>query len=213
MTPDDRRGWRRFLIGIAVMGVIGLSFVGGSPIYIAKGVQGRVVDADTGGPLSGVVVVAEWPKHGGLLHPTTLGVFALQEAESDADGRYAVPGWGPRLRGRGTPEWDRPGLRFFKAGYVDPTLNNAFPGSPWDVVLRSDWDGKTVPLQRRRDNTRSAEGWDPTVRGFHTYLGRLEIMDIDVRKILPTAVQALQKAKSNTASSNELGETAEGAEQ
>ena len=211
MTPDDRRGWRRFLIGIAVMGVIGLSFVGGCPIYIAKGVEGRIVDADTGRPLPGVVVVGEWPKEGGLFHPTTLGFFALQETVSDADGRYAIPGWGPRLRGRGTPQYYRPGLRFFKAGYVNHRLNNVFPGSQWDVVLRSDWDGKTVPLQRRRDGVRSVEGWDPTVRDFDDYLDMLEMMHIDLRTVLPNAVEALQRAKSTTPP-EELDETPEGAE-
>jgi hypothetical protein len=212
VTPQDRRGWRRFLIAIGVVGVIGLSFVGGSPIYLAKGVHGRVVDAETGRPLAGVVVVARWPKYGGLLHPTTLGYFALQEAVSDADGRYAIPGWGPRLRGRGTPERDRPRLWFFKAGYVNFTPNNVFRGSPWDVVLRSDWDGKTVELQRRRDSVRSVEGWDPTVRDFDGYLDMLEMRGIDVRKVLPKAVAALQQAKS-APPPNELGETSEGPEQ
>ena len=64
--------------------------------YSAKEINGAVVDGETGKPLEGVVVVAQWiywcPGGGHYMR------IKVIEAVTDKDGRYHIPAWGPRLR-------------------------------------------------------------------------------------------------------------------
>ena len=79
--------------------------------------SGQVVDAESGHPVSGAVVVAVWELQG--LH-STVGVFEFQEVVADSDGNYTVPRWGPRLN-----------LRFL--------FTSMYHASPRLVVFKSDY--------------------------------------------------------------------------
>lgn len=87
--------------------------------YTSEEINGTVVDADTSEPIEGVVVVAQW-----ILYVAGFGegghwkVFKVHEAVTDKDGKYTIPGWGPKRRPFFThlDTYD-PQLSFFKRGY------------------------------------------------------------------------------------------------
>jgi len=129
------------------LSVVGLYLWGGSPFYIGEPIEGWVVDADTRMPLDGVVVVATWFKETVLsFHPHTVGPVMVLEAVTDGHGHFALPGWGPRLRGRGHPYYDDPQLLLFKSRYHPRAVGNMFPASPWNLRRRSDWNEKVIDL-------------------------------------------------------------------
>jgi hypothetical protein len=142
--------------------------------YYSKEIRARIVDADTGQPLEGVVV-AKWVLSGGIKPPIDLEVL---EAVTDKDGWFYIPGWGPKKRPvlRYLENRD-PELLIFKSGYkynnfwnarkefykdwkVKPQemdsdeLNNTISGVsperifPTDSVRESIWDGTTIKLHK-----------------------------------------------------------------
>lgn len=120
----------------------------GPPVYMAEPIEGRVVDAETGQPIEGAVVVATW-------RTLRLGVdthegptLKVLETTTDADGRYRLPGWGPRPRVPLTQVNPySPRLTVFKSGYVPRSLSNDDETSGSSMARTSDWDGKTVKLE------------------------------------------------------------------
>src|SRR5690242_16777699 len=89
-----RRGVK--LVLIAAVGLL-LAWVVAGCFYFAKPLAGRVVEAGTPTPVPGVTVVADWQLQGGMEGGTARGHVALEETVTDADGRFAFPGWGPRF--------------------------------------------------------------------------------------------------------------------
>ena len=121
--------------------------------YSAAPISAQVVDGETGRPVAGVSVVADWQLEGGLEGGNILGAVMVQETESDENGRFTFPAWGPkqverppgvyanaRVKGRA------PGLTLFKSGYEYRELQNY--GSPDADAknLLSDWNGKNIKL-------------------------------------------------------------------
>src|SRR3989304_3297455 len=95
--------------------------------YIAEPIEGRVVDKETGQPIEGAVVVAQWI----LAKPLeghSVDHWVVIEAITDTEGRYHIPGWGPKTR-----PWNRwlsnydPKLVVFKLGYWPKKLINQDP--------------------------------------------------------------------------------------
>lgn len=122
---------------------------GGPRMYSAKPIQGSVVDAETGAPLEGVIVVAQWilfvvgPGHG--QHRDRLEVL---ETVTDRHGHYVFPGWGPK-RAKSVLHvllTKDPEISFFKPGYRPLTVENRRERN--DMVRFSEWDGKTMKLER-----------------------------------------------------------------
>jgi hypothetical protein len=110
--------------------------------------KGRVVDADTGEPIEGVVVLGvwetEWPSPGGGV----TSYYDTREAVSDKQGEFSVPGLGVRIVINLLPM--RPII--FKAGYE-------YLEFYWDTESLNDekacgvsvrWDGKVpiIPLRK-----------------------------------------------------------------
>ena len=140
------------------------------PFYSARPVQATVVDEATRQPVEGVVVVAVWELStiSGRGH-----VLQIDETVTDAQGRFSLPGFGPRLRPPLHEAQDRmPYLILFKHGYVPLSLHNtsrdkfvAAFGDPkeWTtrqltanlplkfdadrVVQESFWNGLTIELE------------------------------------------------------------------
>lgn len=125
----------------------------GSLVHVGKGFSGRVVDEATGDPLPGVIVVAQWqPYYVGPVHaPGHSGVVHVYETVTDKDGRYSIPGWGPKPLPAGSEIRSAdPALSFFKPGYFPFAAGNtpvsdraARPTAPGV----SEWDGKVVKLR------------------------------------------------------------------
>lgn len=150
------------------LGMILAAEVEGPPplTYSAKPAQGVVVDGGTGGPLEGVIVVAQW-----ILHEPGKGSWKrihVFETTTDSSGRYLLPGWGPK-RNAWYP-WTRfrdkdPALAFFKRGYRPFAVQNRWDRN--ESVRFSEWDGKTIMLQRF---TGTADDWARELRFLQTDL-------------------------------------------
>jgi len=115
-------------------------------IYRADSIEGWVVDAGTGKPLEGVIVVANWELEGGFEGGVPIDELQIYETVTDERGRYYFPKWGPKFALFGKLQDVSPGLLFFKRGYRYLAL-----GNEWHTGMdttKSDWNGKTVKLER-----------------------------------------------------------------
>jgi hypothetical protein len=90
----------------------------------AGAMKGTVVDADTGRPLGGAVVVARWNWldyspggfHSSARHHDLGEVLHIAEAVSDAEGRFVIPGFAT-VRGKGSLKENAPSVTVFASGY------------------------------------------------------------------------------------------------
>lgn len=99
-------------------------------IYSAKPITATVVDAESGEPLEGVNVVAHWVMHDPAWR--SAGDLELMEAVTNKEGKFHIPGWGPRAIPSDLPMGTRlgnddPGLILFKSGYKVAGLSNMSP--------------------------------------------------------------------------------------
>lgn len=145
---------RRILIALSLV-LLPLWVLGDPPVYFAKEIHGQIVDDETGQPLEGVVVVAEWRLFSpGIGHRVQSGTINTLEVLSDKEGKYFIPAWGPRPR----PPFAYldhldPELKIFKSDYYPKDLSNKVLSSAnrnRSMVRSSDLDGKGIKLQRFR---------------------------------------------------------------
>ena len=135
----------------------------GAPFwYKAEPIEAWVADAATNQPLEGVIVVAHWQLKGGLEGGNPVGEMMVMETLTDAKGRFYFPGWGPKLRSlEGRLKTKSPGILLFKSGYeyrgLENKLNNKSLRGDLDNPLRSDWNGKTIKLDRFKEGLREYE--------------------------------------------------------
>ena len=109
--------------------------------YFSPETRGRVVDADSGRPIEGVVVVARWDwlsySPGNLHSPPSYdraGEAAhVAEAVTDGNGAFKIAAWGPVTKVGGKIAEGVPRLLAFKSGY-GPLQHDAGAQSP--VALR-----------------------------------------------------------------------------
>lgn len=124
--------------------------------YSAEAIEGWVVDGETGKPIEGVNVTANWELEidtpGGR---SAVGQMMIMETVTDAAGRYYFPAWGPKP----VPPYDMPddpALRQLMLpphfGYEDPNLTFLSP----DTYGRRE---QTIPrLSRARVPSASRTG-------------------------------------------------------
>jgi hypothetical protein len=164
--------------------------------YSAQPIRGWVVDASTGQPLEGVIVVAQW-----ILYETSVGGqnphkrLEVLETVTGSDGGYAFPGWGPKPN---LPPIIGPGygccfltnrdpqLSFFKTGYRTLRLLNR--GSSDSSMRTSQWDGKTIELEPFKG---SPKEW---ARQLNFLQGDLGWEDLDWRTC-PRMVLAIEEER------------------
>lgn len=123
--------------------------------YIMEPIQAEIVDADTGAPIKGVVVVAFWKVEGPRQY------VKIQESVTDINGSFFFPGWGPMKRVKEDDEcflYDDPHLKIFKPGYkawggtnmtrftLTPTPDGTFNGVK-SKVRKSMYSGTTIKLE------------------------------------------------------------------
>jgi len=136
--------------------------------YWAQSVDGTVVDAETKLPIAGATVLAHWAAVEGVPEGSSLiGQIAVVEARTDESGRFHLVGWGPRFSGRpwGKFREDAPGIFVFSPSYKYWRGSNELGANdliaPW-TSLKSDWNQKTIELQRFYGNAfRYAEHLQP----------------------------------------------------
>src|SRR3970040_2205127 len=66
----------------------------GTLFHSAKEIRGQVVDEETGKPLKGVIVVAQWQPYFPPIGEK--GAVHSHETLTDSEGRYFIPAWGPK---------------------------------------------------------------------------------------------------------------------
>lgn len=114
---------------------------------------GRVLDAETGQPISEAVLVMKWPRSTSTFAGThRLGIMEILEAVTDETGRYKIPGWKKRYEDIGEGGFLKSDgeLYVFASGYWPRMLPNKprdddgfSRGGAW----KSDWDSKTIELK------------------------------------------------------------------
>lgn len=121
-------------------------------VYSADQVYARIVDGDTGKPLSGVVVVAYWELYQGSITGDGMpcGAANVEETVTDNDGKFRLPGWGPVKGTCGQMRNDNPFVYFFKPGYKFKRVAGGigFDATKSVSVAQVDWNGKTFELHK-----------------------------------------------------------------
>lgn len=122
--------------------------------YSALPIAAQVVDDESGSPLEGVIVVAQWmPVREvvpGMAYRSMGDTLRIEETVTDAEGRFRFPGWGPVPRpARLHLEHNDPRILLFKAGHYPRQVANE-PRTKYSQaqVRVSQWDGKTIRLRR-----------------------------------------------------------------
>lgn len=151
ILPSKRK--RRLRMAAWIVAVLA-AYIVISKLNMAPATEGWVVDADSGEPVEGVVVVAYWGMEKAWAWSVApAGAIAVFEEVTDKDGYYRIPGWGPRW----TPYYIRqtadPRIILFKNGYEPRFLRNMTVGgsgynSKGSFFRSSMWDGKTVEINQ-----------------------------------------------------------------
>ena len=117
--------------------------------YSAEAIEAWVVDEETGQPLEGVPVVANWKLWGGL-HPDVIGSLVVMETVTDTKGHFSFPAWGPKPRPPGSYlHTDDPLLLLFKRDYEYLAVGNSpTEGVNKSAVRRFEENGKTLKMKK-----------------------------------------------------------------
>ena len=146
-----KRYWLKVLILVTAL-LFPLWVFGDPPVYYANEIRGKVVNAETGQPIEGGVVVARWTLRWIRIGDgSTGGTINTLEAVTDKEGKYFLPSWGPRPRPplAFLDNLD-PELRFFKSNYYPMVLTNrllSYENHNRAMKRTSEWDGKTIQLK------------------------------------------------------------------
>lgn len=191
-----------FLILVAL-----IPFMAGcnSPVFFLEPFEARVVDAETGEPIEGAFVVANWAvfETGGTMH--TVRIFREQlevkETATDKNGRFAFEGFtktNPKLL---ELYWENPQVIIFKPGYeYSYWVNNCrlvgyHCPNVWHLASVA---GQTVKLKKLHDETRKKDQTYTAYSGLTTHL-RDVIHSCNAQKI-PNFIVAADTERKRTES-------------
>jgi hypothetical protein len=135
--------------------------------FTADAINGKIVNEETGAPLAGVIIVAEWYVQERLVGRGN-GLLNVMETVSDKDGNYGFPSWGPKLLpmspypifGSGND----PLVLYFKNGYW-PAIESNDASDPESIATRKpplggfQANGKAIKL-RKWDGKNEREYYD-----------------------------------------------------
>jgi len=168
------------LLRVAVMALSALPAACAAREYAAEPIDALVVDAGSGQPVAGALVIARWVAkgEGGLHAPRDLGSVEVLETVTGNDGRFHFAGWGPKAYdGPGVLLEDDPLILVYKRGYEIARLGNSQYGAPpakdfrthkTGPVRSSLWNGETISLKQfagsESDFFRKA--YEPFVTGY-----------------------------------------------
>jgi hypothetical protein len=144
----------RLLVFAAAAAALLTIYYFASSAWMSGPIEASVVDASTGQPVSGAIVLANWELSG--LEGYVVGQLAVFEVVTDANGAFRIPAWGPRLHtGSGEIRARSPQVRILDRRYVPVVMWNS-PGGPLGReaspkhLMRPSLNGQTVRLQAFR---------------------------------------------------------------
>ena len=130
-------------------------------------IEAWVVDAETGKPIEGAVVTANWELvKGGFDGPRYYGQLEVKETVTDANGRFFFEGFSKEDSSGAELRESDPQIIIFKAGYEFQRVTNDYRdgGAGYRAMHRTAAvNGRTVKLQK------NALGKEQ-IRQAHTYL-------------------------------------------
>ena len=119
--------------------------------------SGRVIDADTGAPVEGVVVLGVWNTEKATPAGAVHDFHDARETVTDKNGDFEIPGMGFMILGNVTPM----DVLIFKAGYEHIGMSS-WASLKEDLILRKKikWEGKKaiIPLKMLSINERKKKG-------------------------------------------------------
>lgn len=138
---------------LIIVGLPLLWIVWWPPFYMAKSIEGQVIDADTGQPVQSVIITVNWQLTGGIWASMAMGQMNIMETTTDENGRFKFPPWGPKLRPLFTVLLSEPQLIFFKEGYEFIKLQNGTRSRPGKMISRdSKWDKQVIKMKKFQGN-------------------------------------------------------------
>jgi hypothetical protein len=165
-----------FITVIAIMISLGCA----SAIRYDGPYEGRVIDAYTGEPIEGVVVLGVWNKE----HITPGGAvseyYDARETVTDKKGEFSIPGQGLLIASNVTPM----NVLIFKAGYE--YLQTTWLGLTVDGILKQKikWEGKKaiIPLRKLTMEERKKAGTFPSTPPSKAPLDKVRLILKEINK-------------------------------
>jgi hypothetical protein len=149
--PNMKTSTRAWLLAI-VLPLVLTACISLPISYSADSITATVVDAETGAPLEGVIVVAHWQlTHGTVGGTTPTDQLMVMEAVTGKEGVFHFPAWGPKTVWNGDMLINQdPELLLFKPGYEYRSLRNTNTYQ-MDQLTRnqrtSEWNKRTIALR------------------------------------------------------------------
>ena len=134
-----RRIWKLLLAVVAIL-IAGNVYGGQWLLYHDKAIKGQVIEADTGNPIEGALVIALW-KLTDIVGEGPGGYAKIIVTETDKEGRFEIPPW------INFKPWKliyttnnlSPYTAIFKPGYmVHRSHRLAFEGFPEDTIMTAE---------------------------------------------------------------------------
>lgn len=121
------RSWLTCVFCVLATGV--LSACDGSLYYISDPIEAWVVDAETGKPIEGAIVTANWQlvAFGLDTGGRKLRQLEVLETTTDKDGRFRFPGFTKLNVALEELREDDPQIRIFKSGYEYSGFSSSYP--------------------------------------------------------------------------------------
>ena len=116
---------RYFLVAL---GILALNACG-SPYYTVDSIQAHVVDAETGKPIEGAIVTANWQLIGASFDTggRKVGQLEVMETVTDKGGRFYFPGFRKLNPSGAELREEDPQILIFKPGYSYIRIANEYP--------------------------------------------------------------------------------------
>lgn len=167
----------RLLLLFGLVACVLIACSSGHPTVSGAPVYARVVDADTGKPIQGVAVVAYWELYqGGIAGGGPCAAANVEEAVTDENGRFWLPGWGPITGSCGVMRNGNPMLYFFKPGYKTLYKSGGvgLDATRLVTVAQVDWNGKKLKMHKFRNP-------DLHVQTQGSYIDNFSMLNIDLQ--------------------------------
>lgn len=160
---------RRIIIWLAALVVL-IHLSGCAIVYSSADVEGRIVDADTGEPVEGAVVIGIWQLESYPIHNHFMeDIIHVSESVSDVDGHYRVEGFTLKFVGHksGSLYEHDPLILVFVEGYRPTSVVRSERESAGIGPYRkSPFNGRDITVQREAiDSMGSARRWSSFIAG------------------------------------------------